>query len=87
MEDHKTRFSNGKLYVLIDSKLVIVLDASKKIQYSIDNVWDYSSLHFLPEGIDFESFDYINAPETGGYFFKESDLNEIFRIIKTESPY
>jgi hypothetical protein len=61
--------------------------ASKKKKYSISDVWDYSTLHSLNVGTSFDEFNHKTAVEVGGYFFKESDIEEIFRVIQTESPW
>lgn len=84
MNTKDLRFTKDKLYVLLGSKLVLVLDASKDINYSINNVWDYSTIHLFSENDDFETFDHSKAPESRGHFLKESDLLEIFEIIKKQ---
>lgn len=84
---NKFRFSSKKIYYLISDNLVLVMEASKKKEYSLSDVWDYTTLHSLSVGTSFEDFNHKTAIEVGGYFFKESDIENIFRIIQTESPW
>ncbi|MEK3879883.1 hypothetical protein [Paenibacillus sp. FSL M7-0420] len=85
--DNKFRFSNKKLYYSISNNLVLVMEASKNKKYLLSDVWDYTTLYSLDVGASFEDFNHKNANEVGGYFFKESDIEDIFRLIKSESPW
>ncbi|MEK3901049.1 hypothetical protein [Paenibacillus sp. FSL R7-0179] len=85
--DNKFRFSSKKIYFSISDNLVLVMEASKNKEYSLSDVWDYTTLYSLDVGTSFEDFYHKNATEVGGYFFKESDIEDIFRLIKSESPW
>ncbi|MBW4081240.1 hypothetical protein [Paenibacillus sp. S150] len=84
---NKYRFANNKIYYLLTDNLVLVMEASKKKEYSIENIWDYSILYLKDNKTSFEEFNPRTSEETGGYFFKQSDIEQIFQIIINEAPW
>ncbi|MDF2935638.1 MAG: hypothetical protein K0Q90_1011 [Paenibacillaceae bacterium] len=75
---------NQFYYVGIDQKIIIVINSSEKILFSIDNIWDYSVIYKFPQDLDFESFNHIyGEEESNGHFLQEQILMDVINSINT----
>jgi len=83
------KFKNGKMFVLISEKYVLVIEATKKMKFDSERFFeDQAALYLLPNEVGFEEVDdALLTDKAGGRLLRVKDLLDLVETLNEQSPY